>query len=741
MKIQRLTLLAALLLAAGVPSHAVAQSGHDLLQKALVMERAEGNLDGAVVLYNRILEENQDERALCAQALLQMASFYERIGRPEAADAFQRVVEEYPDQAEQARQARGRLEAMRGPAAPERRFSSVPDPTYTLLLKDHTRSAQGRNAYDLAPDGRRLVMNIRSQGPSGVYISDPVTALPRLILPAGDPTVRLRMPRWSPDGTRIAVLHTTRPPEGGIRGEFILIIDPEGNKISRIPLNTEDSYLLSMAWTPDQQAITYAKQGSIYSVSLTGQETELAGEEGVVGRTWVGGYSLDGSWLAFSGGDFGASGFDVWVMPAAGGRARRLTQHPAMDVTPSWGADGFLYFVSDRSGNRNIWRMRFDPESGDRIGEPEQVTFFKDTQIGPPSLAAEAGNMVFAMWRARGMVRVANASNPGASTTVAWGQRALALSPDASRVLYRVNPGGYSVAAAVNDGLFSVSSSGGAPIRLSPESQYGIGYARFSPDGSMVEYHANTAAGRAEFQVSATGGEPKRVRSIPPPWALPWAGEVTTFRFSPDESFAVFIQGSGIYRLPHSGGEPALLAELPGWDLQDEYIGFSPDGQYVSVLGFQRSSMGAEGFQPSDIFVVPSSGGEARRITTDAEQTEKEGLSWHPDGDRLTYACQTEEGSFTTRMAYLDGRPTTLFHDEPGVRDYTGQWAPDGLTYFFSGSDEESEITFRRNPDGTVDRLWRYGTFPIMSADGRTYLYRAWEYSSELWMMEGFGSG
>ena len=58
MKIRRFTLAMALLLATGVPAEAGAQSGHDLLQQALVMERAEGNLDGAVGLYNRILAEH-----------------------------------------------------------------------------------------------------------------------------------------------------------------------------------------------------------------------------------------------------------------------------------------------------------------------------------------------------------------------------------------------------------------------------------------------------------------------------------------------------------------------------------------------------------------------------------------------------------------------------------------------------------------------------------------------------------
>jgi Tol biopolymer transport system component len=90
-------------------------------------------------------------------------------------------------------------------------------------------------------------------------------------------------------------------------------------------------------------------------------------------------------------------------------------------------------------------------------------------------------------------------------------------------------------------------------------------------------------------------------------------------------------------------------------------------------------------------------------------------------------------------MAYLDGRPTTLFHDEPGVEDGEGRWAPDGSAFFFQGSDGEGqENTYRRNSDGTVDLLKTGGSLPLLSADGRTYLFLSREISSQLWLMEGF---
>ena len=97
MKIPSLSLLVVLLCAAVTFQPAHAQTGPDLFQQALVMERAQGDLDRAIILYNRILDEHKVDRALCAKALFQMASFYDRLGRPEAVDVFRRVLEEYPD--------------------------------------------------------------------------------------------------------------------------------------------------------------------------------------------------------------------------------------------------------------------------------------------------------------------------------------------------------------------------------------------------------------------------------------------------------------------------------------------------------------------------------------------------------------------------------------------------------------------------------------------------------------------
>ncbi len=65
-------------------------------------------------------------------------------------------------------------------------------------------------------------------------------------------------------------------------------------------------------------------------------------------------------------------------MPSNGGPARKLTDHPAEDIFPTWSPDGQeIAFVSRRSGYREIWVV---PSDG---GEPRQVTTDELTAFNP----------------------------------------------------------------------------------------------------------------------------------------------------------------------------------------------------------------------------------------------------------------------------------------------------------------------------------------------------------------------
>ena len=84
------------------------QNGHDQFQKALAKERGEGNLEEAIALYQKVIAETKDE-TLAAQAQFRIGICYEKLGREKAKlaqEAFQKILDTYPNQIEIVKAAR-----------------------------------------------------------------------------------------------------------------------------------------------------------------------------------------------------------------------------------------------------------------------------------------------------------------------------------------------------------------------------------------------------------------------------------------------------------------------------------------------------------------------------------------------------------------------------------------------------------------------------------------------------------
>jgi Tol biopolymer transport system component len=78
-------------------------------------------------------------------------------------------------------------------------------------------------------------------------------------------------------------------------------------------------------------------------------------------------WSPDGQWITFASDAEGQ--FEIFVIPAAGGKPRRLTFDTAFEHVPSFSRDGkWIYFSSNRSGTYQVWKM---PAAG---GEAVQLT-------------------------------------------------------------------------------------------------------------------------------------------------------------------------------------------------------------------------------------------------------------------------------------------------------------------------------------------------------------------------------
>jgi len=159
--------------------------------------------------------------------------------------------------------------------------------------------------------------------------------------------------RWSPDGSRLALLN-----------DFgVYVLNPDGSDLHRAtPEEDEegqDFYAEDYAWSPDGTRIAVTNQvggapGVIVVVSVEdGAVTPLVdvGES----PTW----SPDGRRIAYARcvGEIAENNreCDIWVVNADGSGARALVDGPTFDDDPAWSPDGrFVAFYRDVSDGDDV---------------------------------------------------------------------------------------------------------------------------------------------------------------------------------------------------------------------------------------------------------------------------------------------------------------------------------------------------------------------------------------------------
>ena len=150
-------LIAGLLI--GVAAFA-ADRGAELFQKAVTQERAAGNLEEAIKLYQRVVTEFASDRALAAKALVEEAKCYETLGQDKATKLYEQVAKEYSDQKDSAATASARLVVIRQ--------NKLPAPATMAQRKIET--LDGGRVSPWQTDGQRVVFKDSATG--ALMVSD-----------------------------------------------------------------------------------------------------------------------------------------------------------------------------------------------------------------------------------------------------------------------------------------------------------------------------------------------------------------------------------------------------------------------------------------------------------------------------------------------------------------------------------------------------------------------------------------
>jgi dipeptidyl aminopeptidase/acylaminoacyl peptidase len=271
--------------------------------------------------------------------------------------------------------------------------------------------SQDQHGLTWAPDGTHLAFlaDEANNGKITLHILDPGSGnVRRLAAFAGDPS----SPKWSPDGSKIAVLVKASPAKKlDVVGDWInrdtvpqtiVLVSPVSGQIQKI--GQSDLSIYEYDWSPDGKhiAATGAKgdandnwwYAKLYRIDLTGNRTAelLTPEWQIADPVW----SSDGRSIAYIGGlmsDFIAPGGDIFVVPAAGGAAVNIT--PGLHGSATWLA----------------WR------------KPEEVLFTEDVDgASAIATATVAPSSIHVLWEGQesistgGLVSGMSASSNGAAS-------------------------------------------------------------------------------------------------------------------------------------------------------------------------------------------------------------------------------------------------------------------------------------------------------------------------------------
>ena len=113
-------------------------------------------------------------------------------------------------------------------------------------------------------------------------------------------------------------------------------------------------------------------QSIIYYLPATGGEPIRVTD---TGPSYFHGWSPDGETMVFTGGR--NNKYDIYAIPKAGGKEKRLTDSPGLNDGPEYSPDGqYIYFNSNRSGKMQIWRMKSDGKNQEQLTDDEYNNWF-----------------------------------------------------------------------------------------------------------------------------------------------------------------------------------------------------------------------------------------------------------------------------------------------------------------------------------------------------------------------------
>lgn len=613
---------------------ALQQNAEQLYQSGLYQEDVAGDLSKAIAIYQDILKRFPGNREVAAKAQLHLGFCYEKSGLKQAQEAFQKVVENYPEQSEAVKAAQAKLALFlkaqtpaakddkefqlrqvwagsgvddTGAVSPDARYLSFVDwETGDLAIRElatgmnrrltnkgsWTQSPEFALFSKWSPDSRRIVYQWYNKDEIyELHVMDIKDSTPRVLYPNRKKEVYVQAFDWSHDGKHVLAGFFTGP----------------------APIEGKDIHL----------GLVSAEDGSV-KIIKTHFETPSVDSE-----PWGFVFSPDGKYIAYdaSAAHQRSGGRDIFLLSADGSLEIPLVEHPAVDTVIDWTPDGKgLLFMSDRTGTQDMWFI------GMAGGKPQGSPQLIKPSVGPiePMGITSRGALFYGLGGGATDVYLAGIdpqtgkiSSPANKTVLPYeGHNAYpAYSPDGKQLAYISSRRSLPVRSEIRLGILTLKT--GQIQEMGPDLGK-FGYPRWAPDGRSVSVWGASKDGRLGiYRVDVQTGD------VVPIVQIDKGREIFSHRWSKDGKVLYYTIGDragktcSVFVHNFETGREERLSGSPDNAFE---IDISPDGKRLVLLNRERNRV---------IRIMPTSGGEPREI-----------YSFEQEGNNLITPAWSADGRY-----------------------------------------------------------------------------------------------
>jgi tricorn protease len=525
-------------------------------------------------------------------------------------------------------------------------------------------------------------------------------------------------PRWSPDGKSIAFTSNRTG------NNDVFVIPATGGEPKQLTWYSGDDQALY--WTPDGKGIVISTQrganawGSpLYVVPLDGSIARPLG----MGIARSGMISQDGAMIAFNRNlpsawrkEYrGNAAATIALMNVANGDIQEATNSDlkqyktfANNVFPMWGADGMVYFASERDGTFNLWRM--SPKGGNA----QQFTNLKSGGVFFPSISPDGKHIVFQHDFDLYTVEVPGGKPKKLNLSLAFDPKDFdvdVLTTQSRAEGFSVSPSGEYMAVDYHGEIMVVPTEQGVGERTQVTSSPWRERAEsYSPDGRKIAYVSDEGGDQQVWLYDIATATHKKLSST--------AGEKDNIVWAPSSQKLAFGNDNKVFEvdLTAAGGAAREVTHNPAGGFT--VSGYSADGNW---LVYSRR----DDEQNAEVYLFDIRAKKEYNVTQSAWNETTGQLT--PDGKTLIFSSNRDGGQnqlFAVSLARLTEDPNDPLVRERVRRASGGRGGRGNDT---SGATNVGPISIElKGIERRVTQLTR-GTSGVgsyfLSRDGRTVYY------------------